>query len=72
VISWYDFAKAIVEIADIECEIQPIPSVEFPTPAVRPKYSVLDKTSLKSTYSMQIPYWRDSLKKCINNLKNIK
>ncbi|MBT3935961.1 MAG: dTDP-4-dehydrorhamnose reductase [Bacteroidetes bacterium] len=72
VISWYDFAKAIVEIADIECEIQPIPSVEFPTPAVRPKYSVLDKTSLKSTYSMQIPYWRDSLKKCIKNLKNIK
>lgn len=70
VASWYDFAKAIMEIGEIECEIYPIESKEYPTPAKRPNYSLLNKTKIKKDFSIQIPYWRDSLIDCIKKLKN--
>ncbi len=71
VCSWYDFTKAIAEIAgNTACDIQPCHSDEFPSPVVRPAYSVLDKTKYKSTFNKRVPYWTDSLKLCINNLKN--
>lgn len=70
VCSWFDFTKAIAEIAgNTDCDIQPCHSDEFPSPVVRPSYSVLDKTKLKETFSLKIPYWTDSLKTCISNLK---
>lgn len=66
VCSWYDFTKMIAEIAgNAECDIQPCHSDEFPSPVVRPSYSVLDKTKFKETFKLNIPYWTDSLKKCI-------
>lgn len=69
VCSWYDFTKAIAEIAgNNDCDIQPCHSSEFPSPVVRPSYSVLDKTKYKDTFLISIPYWTDSLKKCIRNL----
>lgn len=71
VCSWYDFTKAIAAIAgNTGCDIQPCHSDEFPSKVVRPAYSVLDKTKFKDTFGMRIPYWTDSLKKCINNLKS--
>lgn len=70
VCSWYDFAKAIHRIYGITaCEISPILSQDYPTKATRPFYSVLDKTKIKSTYGIKIPYWLDSLEKCISLLK---
>ena len=71
VCSWYDFAKMIAEIAggaSARCNIQPCHSDEFPSPVKRPAYSVLDKTKIKETFSLTIPYWTDSLRKCIGNL----
>ena len=53
-----------------ECDIQPCHSDEFPSPVKRPAYSVLDKTKIKEVFGVEVPYWIDSLKKCINNLKN--
>lgn len=71
VCSWYDFTKMIAEYAgQTECDIQPCHSDEFPSPVKRPAYSVLDKTKIKETFGIIIPFWTDSLKKCINNLKN--
>ncbi len=70
VCSWYDFTKMIAEYAgNTACDIQPCHSDEFPSPVVRPSYSVLDKTKYKSTFGRAIPYWTDSLKVCIKNLK---
>ena len=70
VCSWFDFTKAIAEIAgNHDCNIQPCHSAEFPSPVVRPSYSVLDKTKFKSTFGLAVPYWTDSLRKCITNLK---
>jgi dTDP-4-dehydrorhamnose reductase len=69
-ISWYDFAKAINEIDALSCEILPIESKDYPTLAKRPPYSVFNKSKIKSNYHISIPYWRDSLVKCINILKN--
>ena len=70
VCSWFDFTKIIAEIADnISCDIQPCHSDEFPSPVKRPAYSVLDKTKVKETFEVKVPYWTDSLKKCIANLK---
>lgn len=70
--SWYDFAKAIFRIAGINsCKIVPIPTTDFPTAAVRPPYSVLDKTTIKKTYSIEIPHWEESLEKCLNRMKSI-
>ena len=71
VCSWFDFTKMIAEIAgNSECDIQPCHSDEFPSPVRRPAYSVLDKTKFKQTFGISIPYWTDSLKKCIRNLKS--
>ena len=69
VCSWYDFAKAIAEYAgQSACDIRPCHSDEFPSKVHRPSYSVLDKTKIKETFGLGIPYWKDSLKKCIRNL----
>lgn len=62
VTSWYDFAKAIFEIAGKQVNVKPVPSSAYPTPAKRPLYSVLSKNKIKNTYGIEIPYWRDSLK----------
>lgn len=69
VCSWYDFTMKIAELAgNRKCDIQPCHSDEFPSPVKRPSYSVLDKTKLKETFGIKIPYWTDSLKKCIGNM----
>ena len=69
VCSWYDFTKMIAEYSgQTECKILPCHSDEFPSPVKRPAYSVLDKTKVKDTFGVDVPYWTDSLKKCINNL----
>ena len=69
VCSWYDFTKMIVEIAgNTSCDIQPCHSDEFPSPVKRPAYSVLDKTKVKETFGIKVPYWTDSLRKCMANL----
>ena len=71
VCSWYDFTKMIAEYSGhTECNIQPCNSNEFPSPVTRPSYSVLDKTKIKEAFGIKIPHWTDSLKICINNLKN--
>lgn len=71
VCSWFDFTKVIAEMAgNTGCDIQPCHSNEFPSPVKRPAYSVLDKTKIKETFGLKIPYWTESLKTCINNLKN--
>lgn len=71
VCSWYDFTKFIAEIAgNKECDIQPCHSDEFPSPVKRPAYSVLDKTKVKETFGIKIPYWGDSLIKCFEKLNN--
>lgn len=70
VCSWYDFTKMIAWYAgNTECDIQPCHSGEFPSKVVRPSYSVLDKTKIKNTFSLKIPYWTDSLKVCLGNIK---
>lgn len=70
VCSWFDFTKIIAELAgNTQCDIQPCHSSEFPSKVVRPSYSVLDKTKFKETFGLKVPYWTDSLKKCIKNLK---
>ncbi len=69
VTSWYDFTKMIAEIAgNKDCDIQPCHSEEFPSPVKRPAFSVLDKSKVKETFGLNVPYWTDSLKKCMNNL----
>ena len=71
VCSWFDFAKMIAEMAggaSAQCDIQPCHSDEFPSPVKRPAYSVLDKSKIKETFGISIPYWTDSLRKCICNL----
>jgi dTDP-4-dehydrorhamnose reductase len=67
--SWYDFAKAIFEISGTVIKVLPIKTEEYKTKAVRPAYSVMDKSKIKKTFQMEIPYWRDSLVVCINKLK---
>ena len=69
VCSWFDFTKMTAEYAgNTECDIQPCHSNEFPSPVKRPSYSVLDKTKIKETFDVKVPYWTDSLKICIKNL----
>ena len=68
VCSWYDFAKEICELSGNTCNIQPCHSDEFPSKVKRPHFSVLDKTKIKDTFSIEVPYWKDSLKKCIKEL----
>ncbi|MBQ8060183.1 MAG: dTDP-4-dehydrorhamnose reductase [Prevotella sp.] len=70
VCSWFDFTKMIAEYSgQTSCDIQPCHSDEFPSPVKRPSYSVLDKTKIKETFGVKVPYWTDSLKLCINNLR---
>ena len=72
VCSWFDFTKMIAELAgNTACDIQPCHSNEFPSPVKRPAYSVLDKTKVKNTFGLQIPYWTDSLKNCLKNMNAI-
>lgn len=69
VCSWFDFTKKIAQLAgNNSCDIQPCHSNEFPSPVKRPAYSVLDKTKIKETFGLQIPYWEDSLQKCLNKM----
>ncbi|WP_053976520.1 dTDP-4-dehydrorhamnose reductase [Mangrovimonas xylaniphaga] len=68
VTSWYDFAHAIFDISEREIEVFPIKSEDYPTPAKRPHFSVLDKTKVKSTFNIKIPHWRDSLKEAIKQI----
>jgi dTDP-4-dehydrorhamnose reductase len=70
IISWYDFAKAIKEITGSNCEVNPITTADFPTPAKRPAYSGLDKTKIRIAYKLMIPDWRDSLQACIKKINN--
>jgi len=71
VCSWFDFTKMIAEYnGTAACDIQPCHSNEFPSPVIRPSYSVLDKTKIKETFGIAVPYWTDSLKKCISNIKS--
>ena len=71
VCSWYDFTKMIAEYAgNTACDIQPCHSNEFPSKVVRPSYSVLDKTKIKTTFGIAVPYWTDSLKVCLQNINN--
>ena len=69
VISWYDFTKAIHRLAGITtCHVRPLHTAEYPTPAKRPHYSVLDKTKIKETFGIEIPYWEESLSECVKIL----
>ncbi len=65
VLSWYDFAKEIMRMAKLDCKISPIETKEYPTPAARPHYSLLNKSKIKEQYSIMIPYWKDSLNECL-------
>lgn len=70
VCSWYDFTKAIFDLGGITtCTLKPLHTDEYPTPAARPHYSVLDKTKIKQTYGIEVPYWMDSLRKCIKQIE---
>jgi len=69
VASWFDFAKAIFELSGVKCKVNPVLSDQFPTPAKRPHYSVLNKSKIKNTFNIEIPYWKESLKVCIDRLK---
>ena len=68
VCSWYDFATAVMELSGYSCKINSIPSSQYPTPAKRPFYSVMSKSKIKSEFGIKIPHWRESLKKCIEDL----
>jgi dTDP-4-dehydrorhamnose reductase len=68
VCSWYDFALAVHRLAGISCRVLPVESKDFPTPTVRPPYSVFNKHKIKSTFGIEIPYWMDSLKVCIQRI----
>jgi dTDP-4-dehydrorhamnose reductase len=70
IISWYDFAKAIKEITNSPCDVKPISTKEYPTPAKRPAYSVLDKAKIQQTFGVKLKKWEDSLKNCIKKLQN--
>ena len=69
VASWFDFSQAIFALSTIKCKVFPVLSKEFPTPATRPNYSVLDKTKIKNTFAIEIPYWMESLEKCLKKLQ---
>jgi len=71
VCSWYDFAKAIFELSHISCDVSPIETKDYPTPATRPHYSVLNKAKIKDTFQLTIPYWKDSLQQCLTALQDL-
>ena len=68
VASWYDFAQAIFELSNVECALNPITTDQYPTPAIRPHYSLLNKSKIKNDFAITIPYWRDSLRACLKEL----
>ncbi|MFV7791048.1 dTDP-4-dehydrorhamnose reductase [Aliarcobacter lanthieri] len=68
VLSWYDFAKEIMKMAKIDCKINPIETFQYPTPAKRPHFSILNKSKIKSTFNIEIPYWKDGLDDCLKRL----
>jgi len=70
VTSWYDFATTIMKISNIDCEVIPIETKDYPTQARRPMYSVLDKSKIKSDFKVTIPNWRDSLTNCIKKINH--
>ena len=70
VASWYDFAIAIMKLGEVNCRVHPIETKDYPTLAKRPQYSVLNKSKIKTDFKIEIPYWRDSLKECIEKIKN--
>lgn len=67
-LSWYDFAKEIMKMAKIDCKINPIETYQYPTPASRPHYSLLNKAKIKKDFNVEVPYWKDSLDKCLRKL----
>jgi len=69
VASWYDFTKAIFDIANINCRVKPISTEDYPSPVARPAYSVMNKSKIKINFGLQIPYWRDSLNEYFQNIK---
>jgi len=70
VCSWYDFAKTIFELSEIQCDVNPIETKDYLTPATRPHYSLLNKAKIKQTFELSIPYWKDSLQTCIKRLQD--
>lgn len=68
VCSWYDFAKAIFELSNVRCKVNPIETKDYPTPATRPHYSLMNKAKIKQTFNLSIPYWKDSLALCLKEL----
>ncbi len=64
--SWYDFASTIIEIKNLKCSVEPIETWEYPTPAKRPAYSVLNKNKIKTTFGIDIPWWKKSLEQCLS------
>lgn len=68
VCTWYDFARAVMEYRELPCKVVPVPSSEYPTVAERPPYSVLSKQAFKKDFKISIPYWRDSLRKCLREI----
>ena len=68
VLSWYDFAKEIMRMAKLDCKINPIETFQYPTPAKRPHYSLLNKSKIKSAFNIEIPYWKDSLDECLKTM----
>ena len=68
VLSWYDFSKEIMKMAKIDCKINPIETYQYPTPAARPHYSLLNKAKIKNEFNITIPFWKDSLDTCLRKL----
>ena len=68
VLSWYDFAKEIMKMAKLNCKINPIETFQYPTPAKRPHFSLLNKSKIKSKFNLEIPYWKDGLDDCLKRL----
>ena len=68
VLSWYDFAKEIMRMAKLNCKINPIQTFEYPTPCSRPHFSLLNKSKIKSTFNIEIPFWKDSLDECLKTM----
>ena len=72
VLSWYDFAKEIMKMAKLNCKINPIETYQYPTPAKRPHYSLLNKSKIKNEFDIEIPYWKDGLDDCLKRLRERK
>ncbi len=68
VLSWYDFAKEIMRMAKLDCKINPIETKEYPTPATRPHYSLLNKSKIKKDFDIMVPYYKDSLDECLKKM----